>query len=382
MRSVRTYISFCAALMLTAACAVPAHNPLPAALRTAMGAPLNCETPYAEYREQMFDIRQRGRSFQLTPHTRTLYFRPERTCSEYPTYLFSVQNQVRYMVYSHSPLCDAEVQVTIHWQYSSERRFLESFFVDRTGQAELTIDAIGQAIEMHCGDLPERIELTGTVDGGLAPLISRENPRPQKPPDRVVYTGTLFVKGLNHPELIDDSPLQRQKYVDAETLRITRENQLYRMRRQQQDRFFTSVIAVAAGFIQGVTYEFSDEGFCHFLSAEEVSRRIGVPRQNYANCHNFLNDLLDELREEAPVAYAVSNLIGMMSTTFDEALPPATTREEEVARRATAECAEGIVSEIGRLRIGEEPDERRLGEACAFGVVLGGGIGAITGPKR
>lgn len=375
----------------------------------------SCAIPGEAYAEPEYHYKVAPKKeYRLELYSHDKYY-PARRCAEnlYPNLLFQSKQTNAYKpgfkVYSHDILCQSEIEVMFSFNSRTESRFLKTLYLDENRITTNTINALRDVVSDKCEELPDRIRLLGTMNDREKPshccvgydvtvddFINNsfmtknaavgfgksgifETPFGQK----IVYRGTIFAKGLDNPELFDDKPEERKQFIDAELVRIERENQRYRLERQKQEylvQTYTEIFtAIVAGYIEGVSYEFGDEGFCSFLTTASQIINERVPRGEYAKCHNYLNNLLDEVKARRPLAYVISNMIGMMKTDLSDSLGESETRVGEALRRGGTACAEGILMEIGALRIGEKIDQKTLEDACLFGAALEGGTGFMQG---
>ena len=300
-------------------------------------------------------------------------------CNNYPTYLFTSKvwskrrrnaTDYGFHVYIDTPMCGSVPTAYLLTNTNSAYDFL----INRENMAQDSIDTLLYVLSKECVALPDKVAIKVVVRTAWEAVPPIDT--------KAVYYGELVIEGFEQPILFDSDSTIRNAAVDAEKERLQWEQTLRiadgARRRERNDKIAASVI----GYIQGLTYEFSDEGTCALLTSINFKGNAAVSSERYDECKNFLDNYLGNLKLNHPGYYGISNLLGSMKTSLDLLLPEAKTREQEVARRAIAECAEGIMSEFGKADLGQTPDSDTLETACKFGAVLGGSLGAVAGPNR
>ena len=378
-----------------------------------------CAVPGKNYHQSIYILKSQSsrgntsnsKQFSLSNNRNNTSY-SKRNCADilYPQKI--IESKLRYQgldgysIYSHN-LCAAESEVYLHRDSINQNEFLKRFYIDEGKITETSLSALVEAISLECNEAPERIDLKGSVNGANSFCCAGRNTKTSDflngsfrtkeaklgfnkngtyfvPAERkIVYSGTFFIKGLNDPVLRDDKPEERARYIREELERVARKNQLEEIRRARNIYNTKKYTAMAVGFIQGLTYEFADEGVCLFLSSTSMHlRKSNIATDNYRACHDFLNGLYEEIKTAAPYAYLISNIVGMMSTDLSNSLGQSETRMGEALKRGSTACLEGILAEIGKLRYGEKLASTVAYESCGFGAALEGGIGFIKGSDK
>lgn len=198
-------------------------------------------------------------------------------------------------------------------------------------------------------------------------------------PFKLLFSGT-FVTDYREPKRwYDDDPTDRYEYRRREAEYQARLAEIGRLRRAQEDAFWSSVAALSFGYIQGISLEMADEGLCAFLASNEA---MEIDKITYIRCHNYLYEAYEQLQKNSPDAYLVGKLLSLTNTSFDAFLEESTTREGEAMRLGTAKCMDFMVSEYFSKQIGDRPTDEELQVACKNGALVGGLMGGISGPAK
>jgi hypothetical protein len=330
-----------------------------------------CKTPMSDFYEPLFDVieRQRGGQVTIRYHKISQHW-PDKKCQKWSRLLFETNYPI-YKVYADGNWCRSQTRFRIHHNGSDRARFLKPFFVDHERTLHV-LRVAAEVIERDCGKRPDRLIIHGSIhDASTYQPATFQQPSPPPMAPLSVYTGVYVIEGLSQPEFIDDDPEIRGEFMAAEALRRERENQLYRLRRQQRDDLLKTFAAITIGYIQGLTYELGDEGFCRFLGSRQKTTGHMVTRREMHACHNFMNSLLGELQADQPLTYAVSNLVGALQTSMVKLVPEQESQVETVRLRGQVGCAEAIWREASKQRAHEVPDAASLQRACAVGALQG-----------
>jgi len=306
-----------------------------------------------------------------------------------PNYFLHNNHQIEtgFKVYSlDRETCNDDMLLSLHRDVRHKRYFDHEFYLDRSHIAANTLLAIKAFAQQYCENLPNRIRIVGTI-------IKRDQLPKYHGPNRLpyererVYSGKLFVRGFEKPYLIDDDPEERTNQLQQEFARIARyENyQMYLSQKASRERknITDALVAMGVGYVQGVNYELADEALCGAVALQMKSQTTPFSMKKYEQCHNYLNDKLDEVKQNSPWAFKLANLLGVMNNRLHLLFPEAKTRAGNTLTMEASEFLACVATERFAVRLGEVIDYEEIYKICTeFTSIFNVLPSAITGPQK
>ena len=278
--------------------------------------------------------------------------------------------------------------VTSNHNHTLEHPVLRNFFIYQSKYWGRYADRLYTIRKFQCPEVsqdnlyPEQIRVHIYDDGNNQGQPDTKYTKYLDDPEgpfKLLYSGIFITDSWAEVRWYDDLPTDRYEYTVREQEYQAWLRRRFEQREAERDAFWTGVAAAVIGYAQGRSFELLDEGACSFLA---MTDDFEVNRRQYETCHNTLYQMYENLQADAPQTYLVFNMLGMMSTSFDEFLGESKTREGEAMRVGVAEYMECAFTERNSRSLDNPATAEELAEICGKWGVFGAGKGYLTGPSK